>query len=170
MLVRATSNRTSTNARTTATSAARPMVHRRVVSLPVPAGPASSDRRSTTGVILALGAISTIDPWREATVRGSRPEVTPGHSTADRPADPPPTPSRRSLVGAFILVVVVALVFIVATFVRNPLDSSVTSDDGAYALEVDSLLDGNGWSVPHVLADVDPDGAGVPLCQQQGDG
>ena len=76
--------------------------------------------------------------------------------------DLPTMKTRPSAVAGFALVSLVALAFVAATFVRNPVDSSVVSDDGAYALEVVSLLDGGGWSVPHVLAPVDPHGLAYP--------
>ena len=43
-----------------------------------------------------------------------------------------------------------------------PLQSSVTSDDGAYALHVSALEADGVWSVPHVLAEVDPEGIAYP--------
>lgn len=43
-----------------------------------------------------------------------------------------------------------------------PSDSSVTSDDGAYAIQARAAADGE-WSVPHVLAPVDPAGRTYPF-------
>lgn len=54
-----------------------------------------------------------------------------------------------------------ALAVVIAWFSIFPADSSVTSDDGAYAIEVMALEDG-GWSVPHVLAEVDVEGVAYP--------
>lgn len=41
-------------------------------------------------------------------------------------------------------------------------ESSVSSDDGAYALHVRALNDRDSWSVPHVLAEADPAGLTYP--------
>lgn len=47
-------------------------------------------------------------------------------------------------------------------FTFLPPDASVTSDDGAYALEVIALEENDRWSVPHVLAPVDEQGLAYP--------
>ena len=80
----------------------------------------------------------------------------------EREPDDRPGPSNRSLVTAFVAISLIAIAIVLATFAANPVGSAVTSDDGAYALEVVSLLDGNGWSVPHRLANVDPSGVTYP--------
>ena len=57
---------------------------------------------------------------------------------------------------------VAVLVLVAAWFVLLPVRSSVTSDDGAYAVHVVALEERGSWSVPHVLAEVDPAGVTYP--------
>lgn len=47
-------------------------------------------------------------------------------------------------------------------FVVNAADASVSSDDGAYVLAARAVQDG-GWSVPHVVSEVDPEGLVYPF-------
>ena len=62
---------------------------------------------------------------------------------------------------AFLAVLSVAVV--AAWFALVSAGTSVTSDDGAYAVQAIQVTDGDGWSVPHALADVDPDGRTYPF-------
>ena len=64
---------------------------------------------------------------------------------------------RRPATVLFAAVVVFGAVW----FTFLPMDSSVTSDDGAYALEVRQLEEGR-WSVPHPLAAADPGPVAYP--------
>lgn len=62
----------------------------------------------------------------------------------------------------FGVVLAVALLLGAITFAQNPVASAFTSDDGAYGLAIESLVDGDGWSIPHALHEVDPDGTTYP--------
>lgn len=65
--------------------------------------------------------------------------------------------------GLFPVAIVSAAVVVGALlwFVWLPVDSAVSSDDGAYAIQARAVAEGS-WSVPHVLADVDPTGLAYP--------